>query len=79
MHMQYLLCRLYKDFVLEVNIIAVLGHKVEIQRGEGGELKQGIDMASDACHEKYGSVLSTMLYIPTQLCITCESIQTRAV
>ena len=58
--------------MLEVSIIAVLGHKLEVQRGEGGELKQGIDMASDACHEKYGSVLSAMLYIPTQFCIASE-------
>ena len=68
----YLRCRLYKDFVLEITIMVVLGQRVEIQNGEGDELKRGIDVGSDASHGRMGRFLDPLLYLPTQLFIGCE-------
>ena len=68
----YLHCRLYKDFVLEVTVMAVLGQRVEIQKGEGDELKSGIDIGSNASHGRMGRFLDPLMYLPTQLFFGCE-------
>ena len=68
----YLRCRLYRDFVLEITIMAVLGQRVEIQNGEGDELKRGIDIGSNASQGRMGRFLDPLLFLPTQLFIGCE-------
>ena len=63
-------CRLYKDFVLEVAVVAVLGQKAELQKGEGKAFVEAINLSSDAVHGRLGKI--TRFILANEFRITCE-------
>ena len=63
------LCRLYKEYVLEVTVLAVLGQEVWLQRGESRDFRQWIELGSNMSH---GSILPSLINLPVDTFIGCE-------
>ena len=64
-------CRLYKDFVLEVSICAVLGQEVWFQKGEGCDFKSWVELGSSISH---GKILPSLFCVPFETFVACESV-----
>ena len=63
-------CRLYKDCVLEVSVLAVLGQEVWLQRGEARDFKVMMELGYNISHGR--NLLRKFYYVPIDMFITCE-------
>ena len=68
-----LLCyhRLYKDYVLEVSVLAVLGQEVWLQRGEARDFKVMMELGYNISHGR-NPLLRPFFYLPMDVFIACE-------
>ena len=62
--------RIYKDCVLEVSVLAVLGQEVWLQRGEARDFKVMMELGYNISHGRY--LLRNIYYMPIDMFITCE-------
>ena len=69
LHTVCALCRLYKEYVLEVTVLAVLGQEVWLQRGESRDFRQWIELGSDMSH---GQILPSLNLLSIDMLIACE-------
>ena len=63
-------CRIYKDCILEVSVLAVLGQEVWLQRGEARDFKVMMELGYNISHGR--NLLRYFYYIPIDMFITCE-------
>lgn len=67
----YSLYSLYEKVVLETALLIVLGQRVSVLNGEGGEFVQAVHTASKLSHGNFpfGKMI---LHVPTQLTLGCK-------
>ena len=63
-------CRIYKDCVLEVSVLAVLGQQLWLQRGEAHDFKVMLELGYNISHGR--NILRNFYYVPIDMFITCE-------